>query len=317
MSLTVHAKLHLFAPYHCAGAEMMTIELLKALVRRGHTCEVYLSRYMQAQVPYEYEGIHVFPREFLQDDKALWRSDVVLSHLENVPRAAVWALSAAKPFVQIVHNTHPTTAGYLTGHHDLIVYNSEWMADELGRRDNTIIVRPPVWAADYAAEGPHDRVTLINLCEVKGGAVFRRCAELLPDVSFLAVKGAYNEQLDFSDLPNVETLEHGADMREVYGRTRVLLMPSVYESWGRTGVEAAASGIPTIAHPTPGLRESLGKAGIFANRDRVREWTTAIRKLEDPAAYSAASKRALARSAQLDPTDDLNRWCDAIEALAS
>ncbi|WP_262928542.1 glycosyltransferase family 4 protein [Streptomyces sp. CBMA152] len=51
-------------------------------------------------------------------------------------------------------------------------------------------------------------------------------------------------------------------MREhVYSRSRVILMPSLYESWGRVAVEAFASGIPVIAHTTPGLVESMGEAG--------------------------------------------------------
>jgi glycosyltransferase involved in cell wall biosynthesis len=294
---------------------MMVVEMLKALVRRGHSCEVYLSRYHIAQEPYWHEGIHVFPREYKDDGRAVWRSDVVLSHLENVPGAAVAALSAAKPFVHVVHNTHPTTKTYLHGQTDLIVYNSEWMADECGRRPNAIIVRPPVHADDYRTT-PGDSVTLVNLCADKGGAVFWRLAEEMPDVPFLGVQGAYGRQQE-GDLPNVEILRHGADMREVYGRTRILLMPSHYESWGRVGIEAAASGIPTIAHPTPGLREALGKAGIFASRDYLGAWVREIRKLMQPAPYAAASKRSLARSAQLDPTTDLNRWCDAVEALAS
>ncbi|MFI1769152.1 glycosyltransferase family 4 protein [Streptomyces sp. NPDC020800] len=63
-------------------------------------------------------------------------------------------------------------------------------------------------------------------------------------------------------------------MREhVYSRSRVMLMPSLYESWGRVAVEAFASGIPVIAHPTPGLVESLGEAGIFAYRDDLNAWT--------------------------------------------
>jgi glycosyltransferase involved in cell wall biosynthesis len=101
----------------------------------------------------------------------------------------------------------------------------------------------------------------------------------------------------------------------VYARTRILLMPSEYESWGRAGVEAMASGIPVIASPTPGLKESLGKAGVFVNRGNRDGWQAAIERLDDPAAYAAASSAALRRSKQLDPRVDLARWCEAIEAL--
>jgi len=69
-------------------------------------------------------------------------------------------------------------------------------------------------------------------------------------------------------------------------------MPSEYESWGRVGVEAMASGIPVIAHPTPGLQESLGDAGVFVDRNDIDGWERAIRRLLTPRAYGTASKKA-------------------------
>jgi len=106
-------------------------------------------------------------------------------------------------------------------------------------------------------------------------------------------------------------------MRErVYARTKVLLMPSSYESWGRVGVEAMASGIPVVAHPTPGLCESLGEAGIFVDRNDLDGYEAVLRKLMTRTEYGLASKKAQARSAELDPTAELASWCDAVEALA-
>jgi hypothetical protein len=72
-------------------------------------------------------------------------------------------------------------------------------------------------------------------------------------------------------------------------------MPSDYESFGRVAMEAAASGIPTIAAPTPGLRECLGDAGTFVELDNVDGWERAIRALLDPDAYRAAALAARAR----------------------
>ncbi|UQA91872.1 hypothetical protein [Streptomyces halobius] len=44
-------------------------------------------------------------------------------------------------------------------------------------------------------------------------------------------------------------------------------------------MEPFASGIPVIAHPTPGLVESLGDARIFAYRDDLNAWIHALRSL--------------------------------------
>ncbi|MBQ1167082.1 glycosyl transferase, partial [Streptomyces sp. A73] len=69
-----------------------------------------------------------------------------------------------------------------------------------------------------------------------GGHVLRALAQRIPEQQFVAVRGAYGEQVDYDGLDNVEVLAQvpGEEMAErVYGRTRVLLMPSSYESWGR------------------------------------------------------------------------------------
>jgi len=229
--------------------------------------------------------------------------------------------------VVVCHNTHrPTFRDMAAGGTALAVYNSQWMQREAElffaeypkavRPDRSLIVRPPVIAADYATK-PGKAITLVNCNPEKGGKVLNALAERMPDQQFLAVRGAYGEQI-LPDLPNVEIIEHmdGSEMRErVYAKTRVLLMPSSYESWGRAGCEALASGIPVVAHPTPGLCESLGEAGVFVDRNDLDGYETVLRKLLQPAEYRLASKRARARSAELDPTDELAAWCDAVEAL--
>lgn len=316
--LTVTARLHLYPPTHSAGAELMVHTMLRALVARGHRCEVWLSRDTDTTTSYRIDGITVIPNGAGDYQDALTRSDVLVTHLENTPHTTIAARRAGKPIVVVCHNTHPLTKLLLAGMgHDLRVFNSEWMAADIGAPG--LIVRPPVLAGEYRTT-PGAAVTLVNCCAKKGGRVFARLAARMPDLPFLGVLGAYGRQVPTA-LPNLTYLPHTPpdQMRErVYARTRVLLMPSSYESWGRTGIEAAASGIPTIAHPTPGLRESLGSAGIFVDRADIDGWQQTLRSLlTDPAAYQQAAQRALARSAELDPTADLDVWCNAVEALAA
>jgi glycosyltransferase involved in cell wall biosynthesis len=329
-AMQIVARLHAAPPRHNAGAEWMVWSMFRALVERGHEVTVWLSRYGDDHEVYELDGIKVIPLESRLDfATAVRRASVLVSHLENVPSAAALSRGYGKPFVAICHNTFlPTFKDMASGSTALAVYNSEWMAKEAElhfvdhpksvRPDSSIIVRPPVFAAEYATK-PGDRVTLINTNPDKGGELFHKLAAQMPDVQFLAVKGSYGQQTDYSDLPNVEEVEHvsGHEMRDkVYARTRLLLMPSFYESWGRAGVEALASGIPVLANPTPGLCESLGEGGIFIERQDLDGYEAVIRKLKAPAEYRLASKRAKARSAELDPTADLATWCDAVEGLA-
>ncbi|HEY9524050.1 MAG TPA: glycosyltransferase family 4 protein [Thermopolyspora sp.] len=324
--MRILALLHAYPPHHNAGAEWMTHTLLRAVVERGHDVDVVLSNTAPGG-PYERDGVRVYPFrskgdpfEFVED------ADAIVTHLECTQRASMIGQMRGVPVAHLLHNTFGQTRNWLRkGPCHLAVYNSQWMRADFeawldsvcAPRPPGVVVRPPVLASEYATI-PGDRVTLINLYRPKGSAVFWRLAERMTDVTFLAVTGGYGDQ-DIRRLPNVLVLPNipGDQMRDqVYARTKILLMPSEYESWGRAGVEAMCSGIPVIAHPTPGLRESLGDAGIFVDRDDLDGWEKTIRRLLSPRAYGAASRKAKARAAELDPAPDLARWCDAVEALA-
>ena len=319
--MRVLAMLHLFPPQHNAGAERMVLAMLRALVDRGHDVDVLLSqKHPEITGPYELHGINVHPcRDKTDPFRFISATDVIVTHLENTQRAAALGESYRIPVAKIVHNTFTPTRMQLQKGISLAVYNSEWMAEEFSDLDvHSIVVRPPVRVADYETT-PGDAITLINLYEPKGPKTFYALAERFPDLPFLAVHGAYGKQV-VRDLPNVEHVAHidGDRMRdEVYARTKILLVPSDYESWGRVGIEAMASGIPVIAHPTPGLKESLGEAGIFCDRRKIDDWEAAVNKLLKPRSYAAASKKAKARAAALDPADDLDRWCAAMDELAA
>jgi len=326
---------HRWIPEHNAGAELMLHGMLRALAARGHEVVVLLSE--QGGDEYKLDGLRIIPGA---DDPCVrgWIADpdtaVVVTHLASTPRATMLGKWCSKPVIQVLHNTMDITREWLVREPvALAVHNSQWMlADYRGwciatgrSLPHSIIVHPPVYAADYATK-PGDRVTLINLRRMestpsglvmgKGAELFWQLAERMPDTLFLGVKGAYGSQFVRDDLPNVEVLEHVPhdQMREqVYARTRVLLMPSSYESWGRTAVEAMASGIPVIAHPTPGLTEALGAAGLFRHRLDVDLWQRTLRYLAFT--YDTHSQAALRRSAELDPTEDLRAWCEAVESL--
>ncbi|TMZ68680.1 glycosyltransferase [Klebsiella pneumoniae] len=159
-------------------------------------------------------------------------------------------------------------------------------------------------------------MTLINPIPAKGSGVFYELARRMPNVPFLAVEGGYQQSEQVRErLPNVRWQPHTGRMRQhVWAHTRVLLMPSAEESYGMCAIEAAASGIPTIAAPTPGLKEALGEAGVFVDVDDIDGWEAALRDITGPG-WALASKKALARSAELNPGEELNQWVAAVESL--
>lgn len=324
--LRVLARVHAYPPLHNAGAEWMLHTMLRALVERGHEVTVWLSRYSALREPYELDGVKVVPfASQLDIGSAIRRADVAVSHLENVPSLGALSRGFKAKFVAVCHNTFQRTFQDASGA-ALAVYNSAWMRDEAAEHYadkpnppmSSLVIRPPVFADDYRTT-PGDAITLVNVNEDKGGDLFWRLAARMPDHKFLGVRGAYGVQVTPPEaLPNLEYIEHvpGHEMAaQVYSRTKVLLMPSRYESWGRVGVEAMASGIPVVGHPTPGICEMLGDAAILSDRDDLDAWLAVLEKLLKPAEYKRASEAALARSAELDPHDDLVAWCEAIESL--
>jgi glycosyltransferase involved in cell wall biosynthesis len=311
--MRVVAVAHYGLPANRAGSELMMHELLAALVRAGHTAELIVTE--QDGLTVVLDGVTVY-----QGARHLARLrsenyDVGIAQHKETGRILDWAHRTRRPAVQVVHNTNRLTARFLGRRSALVVYNTHWLHRAHGRRARSLVVHPPVWGEQHATRRG-DMITLVNPIPAKGARTFYRLADQMPDLRFLAVEGGYlrDEQIRRPDLPNVVWQRHTADMRgDVWARTRLLLMPSDYESWGMVGVEAMHSGIPVIAHPTPGLRESLAGAGTFVDRDDIDGWRRAIRQLygdED------ASQRARARAGELDPRPELEAWVRAVEALA-
>lgn len=303
--MRILAWVHLYAPDHCAGAEMMLHEILLGLRDRGHEVHVYCD----ASTVTSHEGVPITARDRTPVDDLLAWSNVVVTHLDRT-REVVTRVAGSRPVVHLVHNDRQLAFhGVTPGEASLVVANSAWIRDAIDWPGPTIVLPPPVAAARYRTPRQDARhVTLVNLSAAKGAALFWKVATLLPDHRFMGVIGGYGRQEIPRILPpNVVLLPHSPDMRTVYRQTRLLLMPSSYESWGRVGIEAAASGIPTIAHPTPGLLESLAASGTFVDYRDADGWAAAIRSLDDPVQYRRVSRLALARSAELDPTTALRR----------
>lgn len=300
--VTVVYVLHGYPPHHNAGAETMAHEINRWLVGRGHDVTVLTRSTVAAAA--QWEGVKTKargPARWLDRQIA---GAVVLTHLDETPLAEAAATRVGVPLVHVVHNDRQLDF-HQVRKADLVVANTEWIRRTIPERlagAPSIVVHPPTFTAEYPTSSPARRyVTLINLSDGKGAPLFYALARRLPDRDFLAVAGAYGVQLSKpEDLDNVTERHNRVEMAPVWDRTRVLLAPSVYESFGKAAAEALAGGIPVIAHPTPGLRESLGDAGIFVDRDDIDAWVAALAELDDPKVYAEASVQARARAVELE-----------------
>lgn len=327
VSLRILVMAHAYPPAHNAGAEVTLQALCEHLVSRGHSVDVQLN-HPTPLGDYTRNGVRVHSAKGNADPLVHINKgvDVILCHLENTTRAAVLGEIHDIPTVHLLHNTDAFNKHAIRrGRCDLAVYNTEWMQKDYEqwfmsqgvkmRPPMGVMMHPAVFADEYKSNTKlaRDRITLINLWDGKGGDVFWEIAERMPEEKFLGVMGAYGEQV-IGDLPNVEVIGHQSPdlMSWTYKRTKVLLMPSVYESYGRTAVEAACAGVPTIASPTPGLREALGQDGYFvSNRADPDEWVAAIKDVLK--SYTKAKAKARAIASRQNPRADLDYVCAAIE----
>jgi len=241
-------------------------------------------------------------------------SHVVFTHLDYTR----WTIGAAqlykKPVFHLIHNSHlyPEIVNANANQH--VVYNSFWLKDKLNYNWPNFIMTPPVDYRIYDLgidPSKNEYITLINLNENKGGKIFEKIAEAMPQKRFLGVLGSYDEQVRPS-IKNLTIVPNSADILQHYRKTRILLMPSEYESWGRTATEAMCSGIPVICSEAEGLKENCGKAGIYIkDRNDIKSWVKAITELDNAQKYSEASRKAKDRSRNHDPSktlDEFEKW---------
>lgn len=313
--MRILADVHGYPPGLNAGAEFYLKALLEGMVARGHQIAVWIG--FEEELRWISEAPASAPTTLA---KAYDWAEVILTHLDrtaDVVRRTKGARGRNRPLVHMVHNE--AQLGFHNvrlSEADLVVWNSN--ATRRGTFDwqgLQMVLRPIVRVADYRVNTTREFVTLINCNENKGGGLLKEIAYRMPEVRFLAVKGDYEKQL-VPSLPNVTVWDNQDDVRKVYARTRALLVPSAYESYGRVAVEAASSAIPVIAHPTPGLVEAMGDAAIFVDRRNPGRWIRAIRELlTHPQTYRDWSRRAAERAASFDPDADLDRFEDALRLL--
>jgi glycosyltransferase involved in cell wall biosynthesis len=146
-------------------------------------------------------------------------------------------------------------------------------------------------------------ITLVNANLNKGVLQFIEMAKAMPDRKFLGVLPYYGELRVPPAPSNVRWIPFDDDIRNILKKTRILLMPSYYESFGRIAIEAMINGIPVIyskpaadpPHPncsTEGVAEWIGEAALSCDRESVQSWSDAIEFLDDEVTYEAMSARS-------------------------
>lgn len=202
-----------------------------------------------------------------------------------------------------------------TGHAPIGVFAcSRFIAERTRRRfDADAVFLPNIFLRQDYAVAPNGRmITLVNPVPAKGVGLVFDLAARHRDLNFLFVEGWALPSRQRALLRaraaaagNIVWHPHVEDMRNVFARTRVLLVPSRWkEAWGRVVSEAQISGIPVLASDHGGLPESVGDGGVLLPPDDIDAWSACLKMVTtDKAAWSDLSARAAAHAGreELEP----------------
>lgn len=322
---TIAAFLHGYPPEWSMGGEVSTHRTLRAVpgsVVFTHCREEYFM-----------DGVHVKPMsgpkydDIMRDAESVGAT-VLYAHSSlsaNTVRAArrmkipsILAVHAPPQYATDLRRawSAATVRLYNTG-----VARAKWN-DPMGW-----LLHPPAALAESRPlrDGPHDAYVLTSSLLNKGVTETLLLARLMPERRFIIVEspahGTHGSPAfwdEAAELPNVAVWPrvHPDQMRELWEQARILLVPSRYETYGMSAVEAASHGVPSVHVDTPHVREGIGVAAELVNPRRVEDIMAAIERIE--ADYDRYQDRVRFRARELAAREEreLARFAAGVAALS-
>jgi len=292
--------IHGYIPVLNAGAETYTHNLNKYLISMGHEVIVSVPQFHSTYVnkTQTIDGVQiVFNTIDIISEKVKW-CDIVLTHLDY-SLCTINYVRNYKPIVWVSHNTFYDNYEFVNNKSNVSIIFNTLKAKELCTFTNkSIVLRPPITVEKTTTDPIKNKyITLININDLKGGHILKRLALAMPDKEFLGVTGGYNEQIEQPS--SVKVVPHTTNISEIYNVSRIIIMPSSYESFGMVGAEAIINEIPVIASPCFGLIENLEDAGIFVERENLEGWISAIKALDNEHYYKSKQQQCNNRACEL------------------
>jgi glycosyltransferase involved in cell wall biosynthesis len=279
-----------FIPTTFAGSEISAYETLKYLQARGHTIIIFVKVWKVS----EYNGLKIYKYDETSSfyKNHIKNCDVVFFQMGNEAKNLEIFQNIHKPVYVFIHvvNSYEWLIQQKMIFPITVVYNSNMTQDTIPTIYDNMRMVPYVNTAKFKnlreLTIQNDVVCLINCNRNKGGELLVTLAHNMPDVQFLGVKGGYSNQIIENPCPsNLTYIENQEDITVVFKKIGILIMPSTNVTWGRTAVEAMASGVPVIHSEAPGLVECIDGAGILCNRNDEDAWVEAIRRILGDRAY--------------------------------
>jgi len=324
------------------GAFLHDIDLGTELLRRGHQV-VFLtikvpSVGMNGGTYRGFRYLHYSAASSFLETSDIW----ICPHAPILPEVRkLTARGYNRPIIATCHydgNYTMITGNSGSGWSEMLFFINSIMEDNYRKNISpwpsqirrTETIRPILHRDQIVIDGPFrgDRITLINANENKGVHQFLELARRMPERKFLGVRPYYGNMT--TPLPlggNIEWVPFSDDIRTILRRTRILLVPSYYESFGRVAVEAMVNGIPVlyskpaVNSPYPGgsiegMQSWIGDAAIQCNRERPEEWMEAIRSLDNEETYADLSARSRAHIDSMELFTEASRIAGLVESFA-
>lgn len=274
--MKILADVYLHIPDQNAGSERMLHNIFRKLTSFGHECTIITNRSKTGgNKEYNISGVKVLARP--NKVAEIWKnSDVVFSHafLSIDTLVLARAKQFKKPVIHLAHAKHKLPIPKEQG---TVVYNSYHLYDKCEKYNGMVCYPPPI--TDNVKINPHRRfITIISVSDYKGASIFYSMAQRFPQYQFLAIKGAYGEQV-IRPMPNVTIVDNTSDISNYLNDTKLLLVPSLEETFCIGAMESISRGIPVIAHPSDGIKECLGNSGTFVSRYEYDMWFSQVSML--------------------------------------
>lgn len=287
--MTLTAFLHGYPPGWSMGGEVSTHRTLRTVP--GSVV------FTQTKDAYTFEGVQVYPMigatiQTVMSDAEFVGTTVLFAH-STMSQITVQAARRLKiPAILAVHV--PLRFGKdirrAWAASKARLYNTE-AARKDWKDTKGWVLHPPVGRPETVGplDGPHDALTLTSSLLNKGVRQAMELAQRWPDRRFIIVRSPAHQTHgaeDFEEkaalLPNVEVWDrlHPDDMHLLWAQTKVLLVPSLYETYGMSALEAAWHDIPSVHVDTVDVREGIGTAARLLQSHSTDELELAVQDVE-------------------------------------
>lgn len=251
-----------------------------ALLPRGTV--PHLVRYHTAYKVLVERGLEPWPRSLLVnalEARALARADLRVAPSDFIARATCGQFPRSPPAdvrVPLATPLEPVSEEVAGDKEPLAVF-----VGRLSSRKRPLVAAEAFARAAAELRGWHFEMAGSDDMDPDGRRVSRRCAELLSHV-----EGRWSYR---GPLPAEE-------VRELFRRAAVALIPSSFESFGLVAVEAMSQGCVPIVAAGGALEEVVGDAGLTVPLDDAAATTRAlIRLAREPHERFALARRGLRR----------------------